>query len=463
MKTTLITTYYKDRVKERDDELLTSIRINISNKEIDRVIIVIERDTVIPFNHKKIVWKRQDDRPTYNDFFNIANGNNHGLNIIANTDISFDEYNIRLIGVSLRENQCYALSRWDTQISGDYVHYAQRDSQDTWIFSGKIKNIKGDFLIGKPGCDNRIAHEIAEAGYEVLNPSKTIQSNHLHITGIRNYRRVEAETVPKPYKFLPPVYLGERQRTNININEYGEEVKVPIEYRESSLTEFSYDKQKKAMDNMLQEGNIPKKYLLSICIPSLRSREKLYKRLCAELHRQISKYKLSSKVEIIDLIDNGYAPIGWKRNKLNIDAKGHYVAHIDDDDIVSEDYLYLIVSAIENNYGVDVITFNGHVTIEEGNPEMMYFNRKYTKNLQINNEGILFSERAPCHLNAIRRECALEHPFIIIQKKGAKNRSQRSDSGSDVHYSLDMVRDNTLKTDYHIDKVLYYYLYKHKH
>ena len=36
------------------------------------------------------------------------------------------------------------------------------------------------------------------------------------------------------------------------------------------------------------------------------------------------------------------------------------------------------------------------------------------------------------------------------------------DNGSDVQYSLDMVRDNVLQSDVHIDKVLYYYLYKHK-
>lgn len=462
MKTVLVTTYYNEKVKERNDELLTCIRANVSNKNIERILILIEEDTIIPFKHSKIVWMKQNSRPVFGDFIKAANDYPQDIKIIANTDIYFDEYNIGLICASLKDGQCFALSRWDIQLSGDYIHHASRDSQDSWIFKGKIKDMNANFLTGKAGIDNRMAYEIEQAGYEVLNPSRSIYSFHLHITGIRNYTRKEGEVIDKPYKLVPPTYIGERMRTDMKIDKYGNEIKVPIEYKETHLTEFSYDKQKKQMSDMLSEGNVPKRFLLSICIPSLRSRRELYKELRTELLRQISKYRLASKVEILDEIDNGYAPIGWKRNLLNIRSKAHYVAHLDDDDKISEDYLYELVKAIEGNFGVDVVTFNAIVTYNGAKESLMLFNRKYKTNHEFEGENGYYWERMPCHLNAIRRECALEHAFHVINKKGANNRRERSDNGSDVHYSLDMVRDETLKSDYHIDKVLYYYLYKTK-
>lgn len=464
MKTLLVTTYYNDRVKERDSELLTCIRANLTNKAIDSVVVLVEEGTVLPFNHPKLIWEWQKTRPTYNDFFNTANKYNYGLSIIANTDIYFDEYNLGIIKVAIKENECYALSRWDIQLGGDSIHHCSRDSQDVWIFKGKIRNIYGDFFIGKCACDNRIAHEISEVGYDVINPSKTIKSYHLHITGVRNYRRVEGEVIPKPYKLIQPTYLGEKLRTDISIDTRGNIVKKDIEYGEVKLTEFDYSKQKKQMDDMLREGNIPKSFLLTICIPTMHSRKKEFKELYSELMRQMIKHRLTGKIQIKELLDDGSAPIGWKRNKLNIECNGHYVVHFDDDDFPHEDYCIDLVTAIEKNYGVDLITFDLELTTNGERPERMYCHHKYTTNHQFQNADskLHYRERMPSHINVIKREKAIEHAFLVYNKKDAKNRKERADNGSDVHYSLDMVRDKTLKTFFHIDKVLYYYKYKNK-
>lgn len=463
MKTVLVTTFYNERVKERMDELLHCIRINVGCSKIDKIVLLVEEGTEKAINHPKIEWKFQERRPTYNDFFRVANDTNFGIKIIANTDIYFDDYHLGLIEASLGDNQCYALSRWDVQLSGHHIHHASPDSQDVWIFRGKIRNINGNFFIGKPACDNRIAHEIAEAGYEIINPSRTIKTFHYHITGIHNYKRVESEVIPKPYKFLPPMFLGEKQRTDIKQNEDGSIVRIPIEREDIKATEYDRAKQEAQMKAMLKEGNIPRGYLLTICIPRIHSRDKLFRPLYKKLVSQIVKHNLSREVQILEELDNGYAPIGWKRNKLNIESRGDYVMHLDDDDDVSDNYVYEVVKTIRDNYGVDVVTFDTIVTFDGTNPLKWITNRQYKKNdppVEVDGQRIQY--RMPSHLNAIRRECALQNAFYVFNKKDAKNRRDRQDNGSDVHYSLDMVRDNVLQSDVHIDKVLYYYLYKHK-
>lgn len=59
-------------------------------------------------------------------------------------------------------------------------------------------------------CDNRIAHELQQAGYLVLNPSKSIRCIHYHVSEQRNYNRAvrNADTVvPPPYAFVKSIFL----------------------------------------------------------------------------------------------------------------------------------------------------------------------------------------------------------------------------------------------------------------
>jgi len=54
-------------------------------------------------------------------------------------------------------------------------------------------------------CDNRIAYEILQAGYHVINPSQTIRCIHYHMSEVRNYS--PDERIPKPYYPVPVVAL----------------------------------------------------------------------------------------------------------------------------------------------------------------------------------------------------------------------------------------------------------------
>src|SRR5204862_5215377 len=61
--------------------------------------------------------------------------------------------------------------------SDEAIRRGMATSQDVWAFEGPVKPVAfSDFALGKPGCDNRIAYELGQAGYEVLNPCLSIKT-----------------------------------------------------------------------------------------------------------------------------------------------------------------------------------------------------------------------------------------------------------------------------------------------
>jgi hypothetical protein len=80
---------------------------------------------------------------------------------------------------------------------------------------------------------------------------------------------------------------------------------------------------------------------LSILICSLNRRKKYLKRLVDILRSQANR-----DIEVLCDIDNGEVSIGSKRQKLLNSAVGDYVCFVDDDDLVSEDYVDLILDKI---------------------------------------------------------------------------------------------------------------------
>lgn len=191
--------------KERTEEFKTCLEVNEENPLIDSILVVTDKDIHVGGGkvHQKIIGKRE---PQYTFMFHLANEmitEDGDITIITNGDIYFDETLSYLR--SLSDHQCFALSRWNMDHEGFNSLYDRPDSQDCWIFRGKIKNIEADFPLGALGCDNRIAYEIHKAGYEIKNPSKTIKTVHIHLVQTR--QAVGKPTVPDPYKYLPPDYL----------------------------------------------------------------------------------------------------------------------------------------------------------------------------------------------------------------------------------------------------------------
>ena len=122
--------------------------------------------------------------------------------------------------------------------------------------------------------------------------------------------------------------------------------------------------------------------LLSILIPSVRSREKSLSRLLNQLEDQIKKNKLEEKIEIIVFRDSMEYSVGHKCNIMIEKARGKYVCGIGDDDSVSDDYCQTLISKIEENPEVDQITF----LVEQSSK----FFKKIKGRYSINNKNFIF-------------------------------------------------------------------------
>lgn len=140
------------------------------------------------------------DRLTFKQMFELTQEYPNHINIIANSDIYFDE---TILAVRwMQPKDCYALSRWD-YFNGTAKLFNRKDSQDVWVFNGSVSPTIGDYYLGIPGCDNKIAWELKQLGFHVTNPSKSIHSIHLHNTQYRTYNQ-QTKRVPEPYHFIHP-------------------------------------------------------------------------------------------------------------------------------------------------------------------------------------------------------------------------------------------------------------------
>lgn len=201
----LFTNYYTDKNKQRQAELEFCLESNISNPLISEVILITEEEAP---KKTKIKAVNIGCRPTYSDFFRLINEitQEGDINIISNSDIYFND-SIKYV-TNLINKECFALTRWDLHMTKQMTFFDRTDSQDVWIFRGAIPFIEGNFCLGKPGCDNRIAFEIQRTGYRLRNPSLSIQAIHVHNSGIRNFDwESPKDKVPGPYQMISPCII----------------------------------------------------------------------------------------------------------------------------------------------------------------------------------------------------------------------------------------------------------------
>lgn len=164
----------------------------------------------------------------------------------------------------------------------------------------------------------------------------------------------------------------------------------------------------------------------------------------------IFKPQLTDDVEI--LVNNtlhankGGPSIGVKRQQLLDESTGDYIAYVDDDDTISDNYVDLILNAIKTEpdvVGMHLLHYdNGNHT------GMTYHSLKYDswQNLQhpdIPNMALYL--RYPNHLNPVKRELALKVGFVD------------SNFGEDRDYSERL--QQYLETEEYIEEPIYTYLY----
>lgn len=128
------------------------------------------------------------------------------VNIVANSDIIFDN-TIKLVS-QINTRTVYALTRYDMTGKLFNVSY----SQDTWVIRGEMNqdlwnNGNFAFSMGLRGCDNRLAWELNNAGYTVLNPSLSVKTYHIHCSTVRTYLLHNKPVVEPPYLHLQPTTI----------------------------------------------------------------------------------------------------------------------------------------------------------------------------------------------------------------------------------------------------------------
>lgn len=162
---------------------------------------------------------------------------------------------------------------------------------------------------------------------------------------------------------------------------------------------------------------------LSILIPSLISRKRYLDELSEVLKPQVLQNQ--NDVEVLINLDNGESSIGRKRNDLISSATGDYIAFVDDDDLVSNDYIPLLLNAIDKS--PDVVGIHLLMTVDNVLKGLTYHSLNYktwfNKQSIIPNINCYF--RNPNHLNPIKKDIIKNVKFLEINMGEDRDYSQK--------------------------------------
>lgn len=177
---------------------------------------------------------------------------------------------------------------------------------------------------------------------------------------------------------------------------------------------------------------------LSVLIPAIPNRTLMALKLYAQLQKQVDAY-YDWPVEILLLLDNKKRTIGKKREALVQVARGDYVAFVDDDDWVDDNYMSKIVPATLR--GADVIVFDTLSSIN-GSTQVRCQHSLAYDNEEFSQEGF---KRKPWQMHAWRRTIAQAHEFPDLQY------------GEDWGWCSQLCAE--AKTEVRVEGALYHYRY----
>lgn len=170
---------------------------------------------------------------------------------------------------------------------------------------------------------------------------------------------------------------------------------------------------------------------LSILICTLPERAHLLKRLTDKLTPQVT-----NEVELLLDPRHRHIPTGTKRNDLIRKASGEWVCFVDDDDMVADNYVKLILDALQQN--PDCVTFEGWMTTNGGHRVdwVIKLGERYEER-----GGKYY--RFPNHLCPVRKSIAGKFLFPPIHQ------------GEDYQWALKI--QGHLNTSVHITDKIYHY------
>jgi hypothetical protein len=207
----------------RRAEMEECLSANLANPHISEVRAWVEDENLAawPARPKMTVYHARR-RLMFVDYFTHANTHPGKTFIVANSDISFDE-TLSLLDRIDWTDTLVCLSRtepngmppfWDVENLkhyGDPAFHWPDNSQDAWIFRAPIRpmnapwNVGGEWCLGVPGCDNRIAQIAYAAGIRIVNPFPEVRALHHHAM-----RRAHAsKSLAGLYRDVPPCRIAD--------------------------------------------------------------------------------------------------------------------------------------------------------------------------------------------------------------------------------------------------------------
>ena len=233
----LITTYYDSDNLYRNNEIIQCLINNNNNKHIKRIYLLNDKIYPLDFlqDDSKIIQIIVDNdnkkRLGFDYAFSFINSTLIGQKcILANSDIFFDNSLSNLEHFNLN-NYFLSLSRYEdinkTQLS-------QAWSQDTWIFNSPCRIDKNlcKFKFGTLGCDSKLNYLAYKENYNIVNPSKTIFSFHLHASNVRTYDK--EYRIDKPHIWINSSFLHEKGQLTLKTD--SELILLPLKVGDSRIS-----------------------------------------------------------------------------------------------------------------------------------------------------------------------------------------------------------------------------------
>ncbi len=180
------------------------------------------------------------------------------------------------------------------------------------------------------------------------------------------------------------------------------------------------------------------KPILSILTPSVRGRLRDLGDLMLHIEKQVFAQRRYGIVEVLAFTDNHCRSVGAKRQALLDIARGQYVAFVDDDDWIPDDYLDELLPRCAS--GADVVTFEQDATVN-GETGRIIFDATCRIDEPWRANGT--ARRRPWHVCAWRRDLAIQGVFT------------ECNYGEDSAW-VSQVAPLT-KSHLHIPKLLHYY------
>ena len=191
--------------------------------------------------------------------------------------------------------------------------------------------------------------------------------------------------------------------------------------------------------------------VFSILIPTLPERIGFLEKLLEKLHKQLQ----DKPVELIVFGDNRRRPVGDKRNLMMDICQGEFLTHLDDDDLVSDDYVDCILKQLGETPDIDVLCISSQADLGD---EMPFTVRT---SLEFENEDSNIKKKKIAHNEYDYRPDIRRKPWhwcVWKTEIARKGRFPAAFLGEDWIWVQQVIP--LCKKEMILDRVLHYYFYR---